>query len=87
MVNWNNKKNTIQIISKYTTIAFQFVFADCTEADLNSEYLKDGLYFEYNSDIDGAPLLVVRSYLHIRGLRDENDLARICVYFVERLMR
>lgn len=62
-------------------------FPDRTEADVNRDYLNDGVYLEYETDIDGAPILLVRSFLHVKGLRDETQLGQIFVFWMERLRK
>lgn len=60
---------------------------DITFDDLNKEYMETGLYFPRNRDIDGKRILIVKSKLHIRGLRNTEQLIRGFVYWVERLNR
>lgn len=51
------------------------------------EYINAGLLFPRNRDIDGKVILVLKSKLHIRGLRDTNQLLRNFIYWIERLNR
>lgn len=51
------------------------------------EYMNAGLSFPRNRDIDGKVVLVLKSKLHIRGLRDTEQLFRIFIYWIERLNR
>lgn len=74
-------------------LLFTFV-ASCTSCtpdlsvdNLNMEYLNAGLFFPRNCDIDGKVILIQKSKLHIRGLRDTEQLLRVFIYWVERLNR
>lgn len=60
---------------------------EISEKNLNMEYVKSGIYFPRGRDIDGKRLLVARLRLHIRGLRDLDELLRVFVYWLERLWR
>lgn len=51
------------------------------------EYFNAGLVFPRNRDIDGKVILILKSKLHIRGLRDTDELLRQFIYWVERLNR
>lgn len=51
------------------------------------EYMNAGLSFPRNRDIDGKTILVLKSKLHIRGARDNEQLLRIFIYWIERLNR
>lgn len=51
------------------------------------EYINVGLMFPRNRDIDGKAILVLKSKLHIRGARDNDQLIRNFVYWVERMNR
>lgn len=51
------------------------------------EYLNAGLMFPRNRDIDGKAILVLKSKLHIRGLRDSDQLLRGFIYWMERMNR
>lgn len=46
-----------------------------------------GLYFPRNRDIDGKVILIMKSKLHIRGLRNTEQLIRGFIYWIERLNR
>lgn len=65
--------------SKFTT--------DLSEDNLNMEYMHEGLLFPRNRDIDGKVVLVLKSRLHKRGLRDTKQLLRNFIYWIERLNR
>lgn len=51
------------------------------------EYINEGMIFPRNRDIDGKVILVLKSKLHVRGLRDTDQLIRNFIYWVERLNR
>lgn len=61
--------------------------SDITTSNINLEYMDAGLSFPHNRDIDGKPILVLKSKLHIRGARDNEQLFRIFIYWMERLNR
>lgn len=70
--------------------AYCFFFiktTDITLDNLNMEYLNAGLMFPRNRDIDGKAILVLKSKLHIRGLRDSDQLLRGFIYWMERMNR
>lgn len=46
-----------------------------------------GIVFPHNRDKDGKALLIIKSKLHVRGVRDSKELLRIFVYWMERLYR
>lgn len=51
------------------------------------DYLRVGIVFPHNVDVDGKAILIFKSKLHIRGTRDSHQLLRVFVYWVERLQR
>lgn len=51
------------------------------------DYADVGIVFPRNVDRDGKPILVFKSKLHVRGLRDSGELLRVFVYWMERLQR
>ena len=51
------------------------------------EYIDAGLSFPRNRDVDGKVVFIFKSKLHFKGVRDMNELMRIFVYWLERLMR
>ncbi|XP_059610439.1 motile sperm domain-containing protein 2-like isoform X2 [Phlebotomus argentipes] len=59
---------------------------DLDVSQLRQEYLHEGFMFPRNRDIDGKRLLIFRSKLYVRGTKDMDDVKRILVYWVERLM-
>lgn len=71
----------------YCAYLFIYLFADITESNINKEYMDAGLSFPRNRDIDGKTILVLKSKLHIRGARDNEQLFRIFIYWIERLNR
>lgn len=62
-------------------------FVDISEKNINMDYINAGLVFPRNRDIDGKPILVLKSKLHVRGLRDTDQLLRNFIYWIERLNR
>lgn len=61
------------------------IFTDISEDNINMEYINEGMIFPRNRDIDGKVILVLKSKLHVRGLRDTDQLIRNFIYWVERL--
>lgn len=62
-------------------------FIDISEENINMDYIHEGLMFPRNRDIDGKVVLVLKSKLHVRGLRDTDQLLRNFIYWIERLNR
>lgn len=59
---------------------------DITAKTLNQEYLTDGSIYAHNKDRDGKPLLIISIKKHSKS-RNQEDLLRIIVYWVERLQQ
>ncbi|XP_017048546.1 motile sperm domain-containing protein 2 [Drosophila ficusphila] len=59
---------------------------DINETNLNQEYLNDGSIFVHNKDKDGKPLLILTIKMHSKS-RNQEDLLRILVFWIERLQR
>ncbi len=51
------------------------------------DYVNTGDCFPRNHDIEGKLMLIYRSVLHVRGKRDQKELIKIFVYWMERLAR
>lgn len=51
------------------------------------EYVNAGLAFYRNRDIDGKVLYILRTSLHVKGVRNNVDLLKCFVYTLERLYR
>lgn len=51
------------------------------------DYVNVGIVFPHNRDKDGKAMLIVKSKLHFRGLRDPKQLLRVFVYWIERMQR
>lgn len=51
------------------------------------DYIHAGLAFPHNRDIDGKKLLIFKSKLHFKGVRDSHELLRVFVYWMERMYR
>lgn len=63
------------------------LFLDITEDNVRKEYLEDGICFPYSKDKDGKTLFVIKSKLHVKGVREFSELQRCVVYWFERLER
>lgn len=72
---------------KKKLINFIVYQTDISEANINMEYIECGLTFPRNYDIDGKRIFIIKSKLHVRGLRNADDLLRIFIYWMERLNR
>uniref|UniRef100_A0A1B0CKR3 Putative phosphatidylinositol transfer protein pdr16 n=1 Tax=Lutzomyia longipalpis TaxID=7200 RepID=A0A1B0CKR3_LUTLO len=59
---------------------------DLEASQLRQEYLHEGFMFPKNRDINGKRLLIFRSKLYVRGTKDMDDVKRLLVYWVERVM-
>lgn len=51
------------------------------------EYVRAGIVFPHNRDRDGKVLLIFKSKLHVRGMRESKELLRVFVYWMERMYR
>ncbi|XP_037933701.1 motile sperm domain-containing protein 2-like isoform X2 [Teleopsis dalmanni] len=60
---------------------------DLSEKNLRAEYLNDGVIFSRNKDIDGKPLLIFKTKLHVKGSKDMEEVNRVVVYWIERIHR
>ncbi|XP_011168467.1 motile sperm domain-containing protein 2 isoform X2 [Solenopsis invicta] len=60
---------------------------DITEDNIRKDYLEEGVVFGFSKDKDGKKLFVIKSKLHVKGLRDFPELQRCIVYWFERLER
>lgn len=89
MVRYKRQKSSSKIspIGKCLKIGILFGKLDLSEQNLNMDYMHQGLLFPRNRDIDGKVILVLKSKLHIRGLRDTKQLLRNFIYWIERLNR
>ncbi|XP_067646242.1 motile sperm domain-containing protein 2-like isoform X2 [Eurosta solidaginis] len=60
---------------------------DLNETNLIKGYLNDGVVFSRNKDLDGKPLLIFRTKLHVRGTKNMDEVIRVVVYWIERIHR
>ncbi|XP_011314035.1 motile sperm domain-containing protein 2-like [Fopius arisanus] len=60
---------------------------EITEDSVNREYLQDGVVFGYGKDRDGRGMFVIKSKLHVKGVRDFGELQKCIIYWFERLER
>lgn len=58
---------------------------DISEANVNMDYLKEGLFYPRGKDVDGCTIFIFKSKKHTKGSRNFDDLARCLVYWFERL--
>lgn len=65
----------------------QYGANDLNESNLRMDYLKDGVIFPHNKDIDGKPLLIFKTKLHVKGSKDMGEVLKVLVYWIERLHR
>uniref|UniRef100_A0A1B0D6P0 Uncharacterized protein n=1 Tax=Phlebotomus papatasi TaxID=29031 RepID=A0A1B0D6P0_PHLPP len=59
---------------------------DLDASKMHQEYLHEGFMFPKNRDINGKRLLIFRSKLYVRGTKNMDDVKRLLVYWVERVM-
>ncbi|KAH8270544.1 hypothetical protein KR018_011288 [Drosophila ironensis] len=59
---------------------------EITEKNVNQEYLNDGSVYAHNKDRDGKRLLIISIRKHSKS-RNQEDLLRVIVYWLERLQR
>lgn len=71
------------IIEVYNTHAF----VEICEDNVKREYLEDGVVFAYGKDKDGKSMFIIKSKLHVRGVRDFGELQRCIIYWFERMER
>lgn len=57
------------------------------EENIRMEYVYEGIMFPRGKDIDGKTLFIYRSRLYTRGSRNLNDMKRMFLYWLERLIR
>lgn len=57
------------------------------EKNICMDYVYEGVMFPRGKDIDGKTLFIYRSRLYIRGSRNLNDMKRMFLYWLERLIR
>lgn len=86
-----HNNGTVMKVILHTCLHCTFVHflhgIDLSVDNLNMEYMNAGLYFPRNRDIDGKVILIMKSKLHIRGLRNTEQLIRGFIYWIERLNR
>ncbi|XP_053690288.1 motile sperm domain-containing protein 2-like [Sabethes cyaneus] len=57
------------------------------EENIRIDYVHEGIMFPRGKDIDGKTLFIYRSRLYKRGSRNLNDMKRMFLYWLERLIR
>ncbi|XP_058829767.1 motile sperm domain-containing protein 2-like isoform X2 [Topomyia yanbarensis] len=57
------------------------------EENIRMDYLHEGMMFPRGKDIDGKTLFIYRSRLYTRGSRNLDDMKRLFLYWLERLIR
>lgn len=65
----------------------EFGANDLNETNVRVDYLQDGVIFSHNKDMDGYPLLIFKTKLHIKGAKDMSEVLKVLVYWVERIQR
>ncbi|KAK2576563.1 hypothetical protein KPH14_005236 [Odynerus spinipes] len=60
---------------------------DISEDNVRKDYLEEGVIFSHGKDKDGKTLFIVKSKLHVKGVKDFGELQRCIVYWFERLER
>ncbi|GAB0087455.1 motile sperm domain-containing protein 2 [Sergentomyia squamirostris] len=59
---------------------------DLHDNSVRQEYLHEGFMFPKNRDVNGKRLMIFRSKLYTRGSKDMDDVKKILVYWIERVM-
>ncbi|XP_058458227.1 motile sperm domain-containing protein 2-like [Malaya genurostris] len=57
------------------------------EDNIRMDYVHEGMMFPRGKDIDGKTLFIYRSRLYTRGSRNLDDMKRVFLYWLERLIR
>ncbi|XP_023302799.2 motile sperm domain-containing protein 2-like [Lucilia cuprina] len=65
----------------------QYGANDLNENNVRIDYLTDGVIFQHNKDIDGKPLLIFKTKLHVKGAKNMDDVLKVLVYWIERMHR
>ncbi|XP_065359809.1 motile sperm domain-containing protein 2-like [Calliphora vicina] len=65
----------------------QYGANDLNESNVRMDYLTDGVIFQHNKDIDGKPLLIFKTKLHVKGAKNMDDVLKVLVYWIERMHR
>ncbi|XP_055622964.1 motile sperm domain-containing protein 2-like [Toxorhynchites rutilus septentrionalis] len=60
---------------------------DISEDNVRMEYIHDGIMFPRGKDLDGKTIFIFRSRLYTRGSRDLDDMKRMFLYWLERMIR
>lgn len=60
---------------------------DMKEAEIRLDYVREGIMFPRGRDVDGKLLFIYRSRLYTRGSKNLDDMKRMFLYWLERLIR
>ncbi|EGI62159.1 PREDICTED: motile sperm domain-containing protein 2-like [Acromyrmex echinatior] len=82
-----NEQDAFNMLWETCTWRRKFGTNDITEDNVRRDYLEDGVIFSYSKDKDGKKLFVIKSKLHVKGVKDFAELQRCIVYWFERLER
>lgn len=58
-----------------------------SEANINMDYIREGLFYPRGRDMDGCTIFIFKSKKHVKGQRSFDELMRCLVYWFERLDR
>ncbi|XP_011631817.1 motile sperm domain-containing protein 2-like isoform X1 [Pogonomyrmex barbatus] len=82
-----NEQEAFNMLWETCTWRRKFGTNDITEDNVRRDYLEDGSIFGYSKDKDGKKLFIIKSKLHVKGVKDFPELQRCIVYWFERLER
>ncbi|XP_011697966.1 PREDICTED: motile sperm domain-containing protein 2-like [Wasmannia auropunctata] len=85
--NENNEQEAFNMLWESCTWRRKFGTNDITEDNLRRDYLEEGVVFGFSKDKDGKKLFIIKSKLHVKGVKDFSELQRCIVYWFERLER
>ncbi|XP_012529246.1 motile sperm domain-containing protein 2 [Monomorium pharaonis] len=82
-----NEQEAFNMLWETCTWRRKFGTNDITEGNIRRDYLEEGVIFGFSKDKDGKKLFIVKSKLHVKGVKDFPELQRCIVYWFERLER
>ncbi|XP_077260747.1 motile sperm domain-containing protein 2 [Temnothorax americanus] len=82
-----NEQEAFNMLWETCTWRRKFGTNDITEDNVRRDYLEDGSIFGFSKDKDGKKLFIIKSKLHVKGVKDFSELQRCIVYWFERLER
>lgn len=68
-------------------ISFFNEHTELSPATIRMEYVHDSRFWPRGRDLDGKSMIIFRTKMHTRGSRNNDDLKKVLLYWVERLNR